>query len=309
MGRCVMRVEVFSVVIMIGALACAKTDGPGLCSAEGQAKLKASGASDEVLARACGAQPPFRAGQPSQEQPATWKVPPTPLAVIKADPPSYIEKPTLVLVAVKPSDYFNFGYADARSSHFAFRLRPVTPDGRVGPDALNGYAARNWARPFFEDVVKNLESGKFEYMTATLVVTYLTKRFSNDSADHIEILAAEPGRKLDMDPGPLIEKYGQAAAAAAKAKEKKEKARQQARAACPDEEMKRIFAQNCSGTFAMARMFGGRQSFDVDYFCRCAANRVNLDWAREIHRGCSIPDTGALTDYLNSDSVVLACRR
>ncbi len=73
--------------------------------------------------------------------------------------------------------------------------------------------------------------------------------------------------------------------------------------------MRRIFTENCKGIYAMSRLAGGVQTFDVDYFCRCAANRVNLDWARQIHNKCSIPDTGALADYLDSDKVVLACRR
>ncbi|BDG08218.1 hypothetical protein [Anaeromyxobacter paludicola] len=315
-----MRFGVLSIVMLGVIMACKKPQqsagqGPALCSLEGLTRLKEAGAGQDVLAKTCpqSGSPEAKSdpgAQPTPPQPTTWKVQPTELSVIKADPPSYLEKPTLVFVAVKPSDYFNYGYRDTRNSHFAFEMRPALDDGRVGSDQLYGYAARSWARPFFEAVNNQLEGGKYRYATATLIVAYSKRRYDGQSADHVEILAAEVGQKFDMDPGPLMEKYAQAAGTEAKVKAAKDKARQQARAKCPDEKMRRIFAQNCAGLYVGNRIFGGKApEFDVDYFCRCAANRVDLDWARQIHEGCAIPDTAALVDFLDSDSVVLACRR
>ena len=152
--------------------------------------------------------PAAPAANPSEK---AWKVKPTPLSVIKADPPSYLGKPTLVFVAVKPTDYFNYGYRDARNSHFAFEMRPALENGQTGPEKLYGYAARSWARPFFNEVNQRLgmfvlarDADKKNYVTATLVVAYSKKRYDGRSADHIEILSAEVGEKLDMDPQVVV---------------------------------------------------------------------------------------------------------
>jgi hypothetical protein len=137
-----------------------------------------------------------------------WKVKPTALAVIKADPPSYLGEPTLVFVTVKPTSYFNYGYSNARNSHFAFEMRPAEESGRLGEAKLYGYAARSWARAFFEEVNKQLDASKKEFAPATLVVAYSKKRYDGRSADHIEILAADVGEKFDMDPATVAQASG-----------------------------------------------------------------------------------------------------
>ena len=157
--------------------------------------------------------PSAPAANPSEK---TWKVKPTALSVIKADPPSYLDKPTLVFVMVKPTSYFNYGYNNARNSHFAFEMRTVGGDGRIATDRLFGYAGRSWARPFFDDVNKQLDAGKKGYAPATLVVAYSKKRYDGRSADHIEILAAGVGEKFDMDPAASREASGPPSEAAPK---------------------------------------------------------------------------------------------
>lgn len=241
---------------------------------------------------------------------ATWKVPPTALAVIKADPPSYIGKVALVYVGIRPSDYFNFGYGDARNTHFAFELRPALEGGRIGPEQLYGYAERSWARPFFEAVTKSLESGKYRYRDATLLVAYVPNRYDGRSADHIEILAAEVGEVRGLDPAPVQERVREEQQKREESRKKDAAARTAEEKACPDERLLELFKQQCLGQFAMGRLFGGgRPQFDTDYFCRCAARRVNLKHVRESTEDCAFINTADLADYLGRDSTVLACRR
>jgi hypothetical protein len=189
-----------------GAIACKPSGGPALCSQEGLARLKTAGASEDVITKACpGPTPAERTPESGKREepapPKAWKMQPTALSVIKADPPSYLERPALIFVAVKPSDYFNYGYSEARGTHFAFELREVRAEGRVGVEGLYGYAPRSWARPFFEKVTQALqaEGGKYEYTLATLVVAYSKRRQDASTADHIEILAADVGQRFDMD--------------------------------------------------------------------------------------------------------------
>lgn len=303
--------------VSLALAACTQNSGPQLCSPDGLVRLKSAGASDEVVAKACpdnvrpGATPqPQPKAEP--EPPQTWKVQPTPLSVIKTDPPSFLEKPTLVLVAVKPSDYFNYGYGGARTSHFAFELRGIRPDGRVGDDQLYGYAARSWARPFFEKVNQRLQAdgGKHEYVVATMVVAYLKKRHDESTSDHVEILGAAVGQDFSLSPTPFAEKFAQEAAAGAARREAKDAVKRKARAQCPDETIRHVFTQSCEGSFMYrVKMGGQRPTFDTNYFCRCAANMVDLDWARDITEGCSFPDSGELVRFIETDAVVLACRR
>ncbi len=154
---------------------------------------------------AAAAPAPAPAAPAANSSEKAWKVKPTGLSAIKADPPSYLDKPTLVFVAVKPTDYFNYGYNGARNSHFAFEMRPLEENGRLGAAKLYGYAARSWARPFFDEVNKKVEASGKEYAAATLVVAYSKKRYDGRSADHIEILAGDVGEKLDMDPASVTQ--------------------------------------------------------------------------------------------------------
>ena len=180
-----------------------RTEGPPICSTEGIARISDAGVGDTVLGRLCPDWKPIatQENKRTEVEPVPWKTPPTTLSRIKTDTVSFLDKPALVYVAVKPTDYFNYGYANARETHFGFELAQLGPDGDVQPLRIYGYADRKWARPFFEKVSRDLESakGKYDWVQATLVVTYKRSRYQS-SSEHLEILAASMGEDRSLTP-------------------------------------------------------------------------------------------------------------
>jgi hypothetical protein len=200
--RLLASVRVVAAVAMtvLGANGCrSSAEGPPVCSADGKARIRAAGADDSMIAKLCDARstPPE---EPVSER-GTWKVEPVPLTRIKNDPPTFMERPTLVYVALKPTDYFNWGYRNARETHFGFELAQMDQDENPTSVRMYGYADRKWARPFFEFVSKHLEeaAGAYDSVPATLVVTYKKARYES-RPEHIEILAAAPGAEYSADP-------------------------------------------------------------------------------------------------------------
>jgi hypothetical protein len=187
---------------VIGVLACpSRTEGPPLCSAEGLGRLRDAGGGDGLMARLCPDQAP-RPSTPIEDSAAgPWKSPPVAPSRIKTDPVTYLEKPVVISVAVRPADYFNYGYRNARESHFSFEIAQLETDNNVRPLSLYGYADRRWARPFFEEVTRELEAaaGEYQFARATLVVMYKRSRYES-SPDHLEILAASRGEDRSLTP-------------------------------------------------------------------------------------------------------------
>lgn len=189
-------------VVVAGLLGCpSQSEGPPLCSRQGLERLRDAGSGDALLLRLC----PDQASPPSsgkeKPDPGPWKSAPVAPSRIKTDPVSFLEKPVVIFVAVRPTDYFNYGYRNARETHFGFEIAQFASDDNVQPLSLYGYADRRWARPFFEKVSKELEeaAGQYQFVPATLVVTYKKSRYES-SPDHLEILAAVRGEDRSVTP-------------------------------------------------------------------------------------------------------------
>lgn len=180
-----------------------RTEGPPICSTEGIARIIDAGGDTTVLGTLCPGWRPTGApeGNRAEADLAPWKTPPVAPSRIKTDPVSFLEKPAIIYVAIRPTDYFNFGYRNARETHFGFEIAQIEPDNKAQPLSLYGYADRRWARPFFEEVSKELEdaAGEYSFVLATLVVTYKRSRYES-SPDHLEILAASRGEDRSLTP-------------------------------------------------------------------------------------------------------------
>ncbi|MDD4891034.1 MAG: hypothetical protein PHU85_14020 [Phycisphaerae bacterium] len=56
----------------------------------------------------------------------------TSLTLVKAKPQTYLNKPFIITGIVEMSDYYNFGYRDAKKTHYALRFRAVDARGNAG---------------------------------------------------------------------------------------------------------------------------------------------------------------------------------
>lgn len=184
---------------LLSASGCSRNEGPALCSAEGIARVRDGGGSESLVSRLCPDLAQTSDAHVESPDAGQWASPPVSALRIKTDATTYTENPAVIYVAVKPSDYFNFGYRNARETHFAFEIAQFTEGDNAQPMNLYGYADKRWARPFFEAISSELEAsgGSFQAVPATLLVTYKRSRVES-SRDHIEILAASRGEDRSL---------------------------------------------------------------------------------------------------------------
>ena len=139
-----------------------------------------------------------------------WKVPPITLSELKADPDSHLGKPAVVHGFLRLD---NYRYEGARSSHFSFRLGDYNDlnarNCRTLTDA-HGYAEKKKFRDFFNEVARRQREDEGGCSEVTMLVTYLPKRYSKDSADLMEILKVSFGRDATMAPDSAEQKGQQA---------------------------------------------------------------------------------------------------
>lgn len=127
--------------------------------------------------------------------PPPWPVPPTPVYEVTADPAAYLDKLVLLHVRLSPSAYYNYGYGDARDSHFSFSLKNLDEESHLRDfHGLQAYADKVRFRTFFNEVLRLLRQSRQEDVEATVLVTYLPSRYDRKTADSAEIVKAAVGR-------------------------------------------------------------------------------------------------------------------
>lgn len=234
---------------------------------------------------------------------------PTPLQVLLADPDSATERFVLVHVAVSPSGYFNWGYGNARRTHFAFELRSILHAGGQpeGPRAY-GYAEKAWARPFFQQVTDYMQRNGTSWAPATLVVGFLSKRMTMESVEQLEILAAELGLSPVPDPALVNQRFQTERLAAEQKRQAAQVAAASENATCTTEKLRRTFISSCQGLYALGNMMGGDHG-DSRPFCRCASEQVDYRKLRKavMYGGCDIINSQVLVATINDDVIQNRC--
>jgi hypothetical protein len=234
---------------------------------------------------------------------------PTPLQVLLADPDSATERFVLVHVAVSPSGYFNWGYGNARRTHFAFELRSILHAGGQpeGPRAY-GYAEKAWARPFFQQVTDYMQRNGTSWAPATLVVGFLSKRMNMESVEQLEILAAELGLSPVPDPALVNQRLQTERLAAEQKRQAAQVAAASESAMCTSEKLRRTFISSCQGLYALGNMMGGDHG-DSRPFCRCASEHVDYRKLRKavMYGGCDIINSQVLVATINDDVIQNRC--
>lgn len=205
----------FSVAVVFFSFGGCRDESPPMCSDEARVRLLAAGVSETQWATACSdsagdsgikaeVAAAIDAGRADVEAARNWKMPPVRIKDLKADIVKYKSEPALVYGKVEPSDYYNYGYQNARGSHYALKIQSINEkSGETLYDEITGYAPREKFKTFFEDLRKQAQES--ERVDATLVLAVLPQRYDSSSADHIEILDARLGRDVDLDPGPAFQ--------------------------------------------------------------------------------------------------------
>lgn len=94
--------QLFAIALVLVS-ACSRSEGPALCSADGVAQLRDGGVSDALIGRLCPeAAPKSPAGVETRDA-GQWATKPISAPRLKTDSTSFVEKPTVIYVAVKPS--------------------------------------------------------------------------------------------------------------------------------------------------------------------------------------------------------------
>ncbi len=112
---------------------------------------------------------------------------------ITGDPSSFIDKKVKLYGYIQLSTYFNYGYRDARDSHFSFRFS----HDKYFSKYINVYLEKGIGRKFFDEVTKTDEEW---YGPVTLVLTNLRSRYDKNSPEMWEALLIEKDINSKLNP-------------------------------------------------------------------------------------------------------------
>lgn len=112
----------------------------------------------------------------------------TSLVRVKAKPEDFLDREFIVSGVIKVSDYFNFGYHDADSSHFSIELEEVGDNGLAGSEAAHLYVTKLLGQALLDDLAAVEEKG-FTGKAARVTVTLESRRFEGASTwDLLEVV-------------------------------------------------------------------------------------------------------------------------
>jgi len=81
----------------------------------------------------------------------------TNVATVKVKPKDYLDKPFLICGGVKLNDYYNFGYSNAKATHYSLDFWPMNAKGRYDRDFAHLYQVRTLGDDVV-DVLANLKA-------------------------------------------------------------------------------------------------------------------------------------------------------
>jgi hypothetical protein len=74
-----------------------------------------------------------------------------------ANPQKYLDKPFVITGISSVSDYYNYGYTDAKATHYSFSLTVINKAGKFGR-RMTLYSARDLG----DEAIRSLEKAKVE---------------------------------------------------------------------------------------------------------------------------------------------------
>ncbi len=101
----------------------------------------------------------------------------TVLIKVKASARSYVGRPFIMRGVLDISDYYNYGYENAGSTHAAYKFTPVDKDGRREIERANVYLQRIYSGPLSEKLVE--ASQKKSKRLMRIKCTILPERFAS----------------------------------------------------------------------------------------------------------------------------------
>lgn len=107
----------------------------------------------------------------------------TRIQMLRLDPQSFVNRTAKIYVGVLASDYYNFGYSDARDSHFAFKAC----DGEGRENCANFFMVKDKARPLLQKIMEDPNHAE-GFGPVTLIVSNLKFRYQSSSSEEFEIL-------------------------------------------------------------------------------------------------------------------------
>lgn len=117
----------------------------------------------------------------------------TTIEMMKIDPEKFINKAAKLYVYVKPSDYYNFGYSDARDSHFDFEACEQNGNGTV---CANFYIVKSKGRELLNAYMKQNDGRHAGPIT--IVASNLKFRYETNSSAEFEMLDFKIGEDPDL---------------------------------------------------------------------------------------------------------------
>jgi hypothetical protein len=101
----------------------------------------------------------------------------TPLTLVHVNVKDYIGRTFIIIGGVEVSDFYGWGYDNARDTHVAFWFKELTAERRPSAaDSLTVCLRRSWSKPLVDAVVENVAKG-FTGKIIRAKLTFLPERY------------------------------------------------------------------------------------------------------------------------------------